>query len=200
MYTFYQSERLPGEKWKTNWTNSICAQNNNDDNVGRVYRKSDLLVAASGQRGGVVRAGPFRPQDVHDVVQREPPVVRDRAVVVRRRPGRSVRRLGADGLQRGLRHQLLDIVLRRGVRAQAPRHAHVRPQLVLLRRLPVRDHAVRHHGRLETVRARHRGRAAVQHRAPVQGSVKRYYCCCYLLGNGFIVHEKHVLSKICKYA
>lgn len=109
---------------------------------------------------------------MHDVVKRHTPFVHHHSVVVHQQPGRSVRQLGTDGIQRGLRHQFLDILLRRSLRAKAPGHAHFRLELVLLRWLPVRDHAVRHHGRLEIVRAHHRGRAAVEHRTPLQGERK----------------------------
>lgn len=55
------------------------------------------------------------------------------------------------------------------MRAPAPRHAHVRHQPVLLRRVPVRDRPVRDHGRLEAVRPVHRCSTAGQHGRPVQG-------------------------------
>lgn len=132
-----------------------------------VRRKSDLPVTASGQRGGVLRAGPFRSQSVHDVVERYPTVVHRRVVHVHQQPGRPIRQLGTVGLQHGLHHQLHDILLRRSLRPQNAWHARVRPELVLLRRLLVRDHAVRHHGRLEIVRTHHRDRTIVVHRGTV---------------------------------
>lgn len=105
---------------------------------------------------------------MHDVLERHATAVRTLAVP-RGQPGTVVRELRADGLQHRVRDELHDILLRRGVRAQAPRDAHVRLQLVLLQRLPVRDHVVRHHGRLEAVRAHDRGRADLEHGSTVPG-------------------------------
>lgn len=135
-------------------------------------RQPDLLVPAGGQPDGVVRAGPVRAPGVHDALERDQRAVRDGAHVGRP-AGVAVRKLRADGLQRGLRDQLLDIVQRRGVRAPAARHPNVRHQPVLLRRVPVRGGAVRRHGRLEAVRAAHRGAAAGQRGRPVQGERDR---------------------------
>jgi len=126
-----------------------------------VRRKSHLPIPAGGQRGRILRAGPFRSPDVHDGGQRHAFAVRGHVDVVRR-SGRTVRQLGTDGLQRGLRDQLLAVVLRRSVRAQTPRHAHRRAQPVLFRRLPVHHHAVRGHRRLATVRPLHRDLVAHQ--------------------------------------
>jgi len=129
-------------------------------------RKSHLLVPAGGQRGRVLLAGPFWSPGVHDGVQRLALAVCGHVAVVRR-AGWTIRQLGTDGLQRGLCDQLLAVVLRRSVRAQTPRHAHRRPQPVLLRRLPVHHHAVRGHRRLADVRALHRNLVARQHCGPV---------------------------------
>lgn len=105
---------------------------------------------------------------MHDALERDERAVGDGSDAGRRARV-AVRQLRADGLQRGLHDQLLHIVQRRGVRAPAARHPHVRHQPVLLRRVPVRGGAVRRHRRLEAVRAVHRGAAAGQHRRPVQG-------------------------------
>lgn len=138
----------------------------------RAYRKSHILISAGRQHCGVVGAKPIWPQDMHGVLQLFSNPVHIHADV-RGQPGEVVHVFSTDGLQRGFRHRLLDIVLRRSVRAQAPRHAHFGTQPVLLRRFLVRDHVVRCHGGLEAVRAVHLDRTACQHCRPVQG--KRPY-------------------------
>lgn len=74
-------------------------------------RQSHLPVPARWQRRGVAGPGPVRAQGVHVVRQRRAPGVRGRAAAGRQ-PGRPVRQLGPDGLQRGLRHRLLRVLLR----------------------------------------------------------------------------------------
>lgn len=137
-----------------------------------LYREHSVLVAAGRQRGGVVGTKPFWIQAVYDAVEHRGSGDHSDPDV-RRHPGVSVRDLGTDRFQRGLRHKSHDIVQQRGVRAKTPRRSHVRHQSVLLRRLPVRDHVVRRHGRLETVGTIHRGHTGGQRRVPIQGERAR---------------------------
>lgn len=133
-------------------------------------RQSHLLVSARRQRGCVIRAESFRSQDVHVDLQRRAPAVHN-SIVLRGQPRGTVRQLGTDGLQRGLRHRLHDILLQRSLRAQAPWEALVRHQSVLFRGISVRDHVVRRDGRLEDFRAVHRSHTARERSHLVQGEI-----------------------------
>lgn len=137
----------------------------------RIYlrRKSHLLVPARRQRGGVIRAGSFRSQDVHVDLERYELVVH-RDLILGTKPCGTVLQFGSDGIQRRVRHKLHHILLQRSLRAQAPRSARVRHQPILFRRVPVRDHAVRRDGRLEIVRTVYRDLTARERRDPIQSN------------------------------
>lgn len=128
---------------------------------GSVCREPGVPVTAAGQPRADAGAGPTGPSRVHGAHRPRPVLVRVYRGAVSDHGQLAVPVLDSDGPQYGTGYRAVHIVQRRGVRTQAPRRAHVRPERVLFRRLLLRHYRVRYHRQLEDDHAHHRRRAHV---------------------------------------